>query len=56
MAEMSTEIAEVAQDLSDELSRPHVDVPGDVLVQILRALERIEARLDGTWVQGPNPL
>ena len=42
-------------DLSDELiARP--SSTQDVLERILEALERIEAKLDGTWREGPNPL
>jgi hypothetical protein len=42
-------------DLSDELiARP--SSTQQVLEDILDALERIEAKLDGTWREGPNPL
>ena len=46
---------EVPLDLSDELiARP--DSTQDVLERILEALERIEAKLDGNWREGPNSL
>jgi hypothetical protein len=42
-------------DLSDELiARP--TSTQDVLERIVEALERIEAKIDGTWREGPNPL
>ena len=44
-----------AGDLSDQLiARP--DSTQDVLERIMEALERIEAKIDGTWQEGPNPL
>lgn len=48
------EVPDVA-DLSDQLlAQP--SAAQDVLERILTALERIEAKLDGTWREGPNPL
>lgn len=47
--------ADAAEDLSDQL----IARPGstqDVLERIMASLERIEAKLDGTWQEGPNPL
>ena len=44
-----------AGDLSDELiARP--ESTQDVLERIMEALDRIEAKIDGTWREGPNPL
>lgn len=46
---------DAAGDLSDQLiARP--SSTQDVLERIMDALERIEAKLDGTWREGPNPL
>ena len=42
-------------DLSDEL----IATPSStqqVLENILDTLDRIEAKIDGTWREGPNPL
>jgi hypothetical protein len=42
-------------DLSDQLiAEPQATQ--DVMERILATLDRIEAKLDGTWVEGPNPL
>jgi hypothetical protein len=54
-ADPETSEIEVPLDLSDELiARP--DSTQDVLERILEALERIEAKLDGAWREGPNSL
>jgi hypothetical protein len=42
-------------DLSDQLLAEPAATQ-DVLERIMAALERIEAKLDGTWIEGPNPL
>jgi len=42
-------------ELSDQLIA-HPESTQDVLERIMEALERIEAKIDGTWVEGPNPL
>jgi hypothetical protein len=42
-------------DLSDELiARP--TATQEMLETIMASLERIEAKLDGVWREGPNPL
>ena len=47
--------AVAAGDLSDQLiARP--TATQDVLERIMEVLERIEAKIDGTWQEGPNPL
>lgn len=47
--------AVAAGDLSDQLiARP--TATQDVLERIMEVLERIEAKIDGTWREGPNPL
>jgi hypothetical protein len=44
-----------AGDLSDELIAQPSSTQ-EVLERIMEALERIEAKIDGTWCEGPNPL
>ena len=43
-------------DLSDELLIARPAATQEVLETIMAALERIEAKLDGVWREGPNPL